>query len=34
MVTQNDSELVITRIFDAPIEQVWKAWTEPERIMR
>lgn len=27
-------ELVITRVFDAPRELVWKAWTEPERIMR
>jgi uncharacterized protein YndB with AHSA1/START domain len=27
-------ELVITRIFDAPRELVWKAWTEPERAMR
>ncbi|HKQ78770.1 MAG TPA: SRPBCC domain-containing protein [Blastocatellia bacterium] len=27
-------ELVITRIFDAPRELVWKAWTEPERMMR
>ena len=25
-------ELVITRAFDAPREQVWKAWTEPERV--
>lgn len=24
-------ELVITRVFDAPREIVWKAWTEPER---
>ena len=24
-------ELTITRIFDAPRELVWKAWTEPER---
>lgn len=23
-------ELVITRVFDAPPELVWKAWTEPE----
>ena len=22
----------ITRIFDAPREQVWRAWTEPERL--
>ncbi len=27
-------EIVITRIFDAPRELVWKAWTEPERVMR
>jgi uncharacterized protein YndB with AHSA1/START domain len=24
----------ITRVYDAPREQVWKAWTEPERIAR
>jgi uncharacterized protein YndB with AHSA1/START domain len=28
------SDLVITRIFDAPRELVWKAWTEPEHLMR
>jgi uncharacterized protein YndB with AHSA1/START domain len=27
-------EIVITRVFDAPRELVWKAWTEPERMMR
>ena len=27
-------EIVITRVFDAPRELVWKAWTEPERLMR
>ena len=27
-------ELVITRVFDAPRELVWKAWTEPERFMQ
>jgi uncharacterized protein YndB with AHSA1/START domain len=27
-------EIIITRIFDAPRELVWRAWTEPERIMR
>jgi uncharacterized protein YndB with AHSA1/START domain len=27
-------EVTITRIFDAPRELVWKAWTEPERLMR
>ncbi len=25
-------ELVITRIFNAPRDLVWKAWTEPERL--
>ena len=29
-----EQELVITRIFDAPREHVWRAWTEPERLMR
>jgi len=27
-------DLIITRLFDAPAEFVWKAWTEPERVMR
>lgn len=27
-------ELAITRVFDAPRELVWKAWTEPERLAR
>ena len=27
-------ELVITRIFDARRELMWKAWTEPEHLMR
>ncbi len=27
-------ELVITRVFDAPRELVWKAWTDPEHVMR
>jgi uncharacterized protein YndB with AHSA1/START domain len=29
---KNKSELTITRIFDAPLELAWKAWTEPERM--
>ena len=33
-VAKNTKELVITRIFDAPREFVWKAWTEPERMKR
>ena len=27
-------EITITRIFDAPRERVWRAWTEPERLAR
>lgn len=27
-------DLVITRVFDAPREDVWKAWTDPKRLMR
>ncbi len=30
----NEHQLIITRIFDAPRELVWRAWTEPERFMR
>jgi uncharacterized protein YndB with AHSA1/START domain len=26
--------LVITRLFDAPLERVWRAWTDPEQIKR
>jgi uncharacterized protein YndB with AHSA1/START domain len=27
-------EIEISRIYDAPRQQVWKAWTEPDRIAR
>lgn len=27
-------DLIITRVFDAPRELVWKAWTEPEHFKR
>jgi uncharacterized protein YndB with AHSA1/START domain len=34
-MNQGDTrDLIITRLFDAPRELVWKAWTEPERVMR
>ena len=26
--------LIITRVFDSPRELVWKAWTDPEHLMR
>jgi uncharacterized protein YndB with AHSA1/START domain len=29
-----ESEMVVERIFDAPVELVWKAWTDPEHIKR
>lgn len=33
-LNKNINELTITRVFDAPRELVWKAWTEPERVKR
>ncbi len=27
-------DLLVTRILDAPLELVWKAWTEPEQVRR
>lgn len=30
MLTSEHPEFVITRVFDAPRELVWKAWTDPE----
>jgi uncharacterized protein YndB with AHSA1/START domain len=27
-------DVVITRVFNAPVERVWKAWTDPEYVMR
>jgi len=27
-------DLVVTRLFDVPVEQVWKAWSEPEHVKR
>jgi uncharacterized protein YndB with AHSA1/START domain len=27
-------DLVVARIIDAPIELVWKAWTDPEHVMK
>ena len=32
--TSPERTLVIERIFDAPRELVWKAWTDPEQAMR
>lgn len=27
-------DLIITRVFDAPVEQVWQAWSDPEYVMQ
>src|SRR5688572_29914695 len=37
MTTKSETavnELVINRIFNAPVELVWSAWTNPEHMMR
>jgi len=31
-LTTNDEGISITRIFDAPREAVWAAWTDPEQV--
>lgn len=30
----NTNPLIITRIFDAPVETIWKMWTEPEMMKK
>jgi uncharacterized protein YndB with AHSA1/START domain len=32
--TPSDREIVMTRVFDAPRELVWEAWTSPEHLPR
>jgi uncharacterized protein YndB with AHSA1/START domain len=27
-------DMVLTRVFDAPVESVWRAWTDSEQLMR
>jgi uncharacterized protein YndB with AHSA1/START domain len=29
-----DREIVITRVFDAPREMIWDAWTDPKQVVR
>jgi uncharacterized protein YndB with AHSA1/START domain len=31
---QQTQDLIFTRVFDAPVEQVWKAWSDGEQVMR
>ena len=33
-MTSKNHDLIVTRVFNAPIELVWKAWTEPEYVMK
>lgn len=33
-ITKNTNDIVIERIFNAPIKLVWRAWTEPEHFMK
>ena len=34
MTSTETMDLVVTRLFDAPVDRVWRAWTEPEQVMR
>lgn len=34
MNEQNSKKIVIERVFDAPRETVWKAWTDPEMVKK
>jgi len=27
-------DLVVTRVFNAPVAQVWRAWSDPAPVMR
>lgn len=33
-IESGSRDLVITRVFDAPVRLVWRAWSEPEHFMR
>ncbi|KKR51034.1 MAG: hypothetical protein UT84_C0003G0029 [Candidatus Curtissbacteria bacterium GW2011_GWA1_40_16] len=33
-MTDDNKKIVIERVFDAPKEQVWDAWTNPEKVER
>jgi len=34
MTVHHNHELVMTRIFDAPRERLWQAWSEPEKLKK
>ena len=33
-VTMIEKDLIIKRVFEAPRERLWRAWTDPDRLMR
>jgi uncharacterized protein YndB with AHSA1/START domain len=33
-VSPQKQDLIMTRVFDVPVEEAWKAWTEPQYVMR
>lgn len=34
MTSTIQKDLVVTRVFDAPVERVWRAWSDGERVKR
>jgi hypothetical protein len=32
--TTKKRDLIVIRVFDAPVEQVWKAWSDPSYVMQ
>jgi uncharacterized protein YndB with AHSA1/START domain len=35
MSSENEThDLIVTRSFNAPQERVWRAWSDPDRVMR
>jgi uncharacterized protein YndB with AHSA1/START domain len=34
LVDTSDREIILSRVFDAPRELVWDAWTDPKKIVR
>jgi len=33
-MAEQEEAVIITRVFEAPLEKVWQAWTEPEQLKR
>lgn len=34
MTVMTERDIIITRVFDAPLGSVWKAWTDPDRFKK